>query len=133
MNLKLLRKIVKHIKANPDTWRQSAWHCGTSHCVAGFAELDAAGYSLGSAAFNSKLDAKRWWDKPSSGSAWYTRTRFWRFIQARRKQQLPVSTCSIAQDHLRITDRQADYLFSASRSLDQLSEVARTGRFPDQY
>lgn len=27
------------IEANPDHWNQTHWHCGTSHCLAGFCDI----------------------------------------------------------------------------------------------
>lgn len=30
-----MNQILKH----PKTWRQSAWHCGSSHCFAGWAQI----------------------------------------------------------------------------------------------
>ena len=46
VNVELLQKTLDTIKANPDHWRQSTWHCGTSHCFAGFAELIAKGLPI---------------------------------------------------------------------------------------
>jgi len=39
VNVELLERTLATIKANPDHWRQSSWHCESSHCFAGFAEL----------------------------------------------------------------------------------------------
>lgn len=39
VNVGLLQKTLNAIKANPQHWNQVVWHCGTSHCFAGFAEL----------------------------------------------------------------------------------------------
>ncbi len=43
INTKLLRQIIEQIEANPKLWKQTSWHstlsCGTSHCVAGWAEF----------------------------------------------------------------------------------------------
>jgi hypothetical protein len=36
---KRLLKTLEMVKANPDHWDQKHWHCGTSHCFAGFANL----------------------------------------------------------------------------------------------
>ncbi len=41
INVELLQKTLDTIKANPQHWNQRYWHCGTSHCFAGFAELIA--------------------------------------------------------------------------------------------
>jgi len=39
VNVELLQKTLDAIKANPQHWDQSRWHCGTSHCFAGLAQL----------------------------------------------------------------------------------------------
>ena len=39
VNIELLQKTLDTIKANPKHWDQRHWHCGSSHCFAGFAEL----------------------------------------------------------------------------------------------
>jgi hypothetical protein len=39
INTELLQLTLKTIKENPEHWDQTRWHCGTSHCFAGFAEL----------------------------------------------------------------------------------------------
>lgn len=41
VNVELLQKTLDTIKANPQHWNQINWHCGTSHCFAGFTELIA--------------------------------------------------------------------------------------------
>jgi hypothetical protein len=38
-NKELLQKVVDAIREHPDQWDQTTWHCGTSHCVAGWAEI----------------------------------------------------------------------------------------------
>ena len=34
-----LQATLDAVLANPKHWRQGSWHCGTSHCFAGFAEM----------------------------------------------------------------------------------------------
>lgn len=31
--------VLRWIEAHPEHWNQEAWHCGTSHCYAGVAEM----------------------------------------------------------------------------------------------
>jgi hypothetical protein len=38
---KRLSTILARIEADPACWDQAAWHCGTAHCLAGHAQLDA--------------------------------------------------------------------------------------------
>lgn len=33
--------VMRTIEANPQHWQQCNWHCGTSHCFAGFAQCFA--------------------------------------------------------------------------------------------
>jgi len=40
---KLLRETLQLIKDNPQHWDQSSWHCGSSHCFAGFVECKVRG------------------------------------------------------------------------------------------
>ena len=42
-NHALLDNTLKLIKENPRHWNQERWHCGTSHCFAGFVELQVKG------------------------------------------------------------------------------------------
>jgi hypothetical protein len=38
-NLKLHNEIIETIEANPSCWKQNSWHCGTSHCYGGWAQI----------------------------------------------------------------------------------------------
>lgn len=38
-NKTLLKQTLEHIKANPESWDQSSWFCGTAACFAGHACL----------------------------------------------------------------------------------------------
>jgi hypothetical protein len=38
INKELLRETLQDIKGNPKHWNQRQWHCGSSHCFAGFVE-----------------------------------------------------------------------------------------------
>jgi hypothetical protein len=39
MNIELHNKIIAKITANPECWNQESWHCGTSHCYGGHAQI----------------------------------------------------------------------------------------------
>jgi hypothetical protein len=39
MNKENVKKVLDAIKANPESWDQTQWHCGSSHCFAGHAQL----------------------------------------------------------------------------------------------
>ena len=46
INKELMLNTLAAIKANPQHWDQTSWHCGTTHCFAGFAELLSRNLSL---------------------------------------------------------------------------------------
>jgi hypothetical protein len=39
MNKKNFKAVLDKIQADPSCWNQSSWHCGTSHCFAGHAQI----------------------------------------------------------------------------------------------
>ena len=39
MNKENFQKVLDQITAHPETWDQTDWHCGTTHCFAGWAQL----------------------------------------------------------------------------------------------
>ena len=41
----MLVKALHLISQNPNHWNQNDWHCGTSHCLAGFLEIIDLGYA----------------------------------------------------------------------------------------
>lgn len=38
-NAENFKRVLDHIKANPCTWDQEAWHCGSAHCFFGWAQI----------------------------------------------------------------------------------------------
>jgi len=52
-----LRAVLAHIEAHPETWKQSSWHCGTSHCFGGWAQI-MAGRPASDASV--RADARKW-------------------------------------------------------------------------
>lgn len=44
-NAELAYKTLDYIKAHPEEWDQTMWHCGTTHCFAGHIELSITGKS----------------------------------------------------------------------------------------
>lgn len=54
--------VLATIEANPSHWDQSDWHCGTSHCFAGFAQYLAVDWNLSMPAtgcFTLTIDGKK--------------------------------------------------------------------------
>lgn len=101
-----LMAVLRKIHNNPCHWEQTSWHCGTSHCFAGIAELSAARAPLATAVrdyfgHDSSRLPGRWFAGSSDG---YT------LIDASDR----------ARYYLGLTHRQADALFSASNALDSL-------------
>ena len=39
MNKENVQKVLDLIEANPSCWNQEKWHCGTTHCFAGHAQI----------------------------------------------------------------------------------------------
>lgn len=39
MNIKLLKRIKRQILRNPKQFSMAHWHCGTTHCIAGWAQV----------------------------------------------------------------------------------------------
>ena len=39
MNREHYQQVLDQITAHPETWDQTQWHCGTTHCFAGWAQL----------------------------------------------------------------------------------------------
>jgi len=39
MNKENLKAVIDHIKAHPETWDQQTYHCGSTHCLAGHAQI----------------------------------------------------------------------------------------------
>ncbi|MGL5937068.1 MAG: hypothetical protein ACRCZI_15765 [Cetobacterium sp.] len=39
MNQAHYKKVLAQIEAHPETWNQKMWHCGTTHCFAGWAQV----------------------------------------------------------------------------------------------
>ncbi len=45
MNIENFKRVLDHIKARPETWRQSTFKCGTAYCFAGHAQIfDQGGF-----------------------------------------------------------------------------------------
>jgi hypothetical protein len=41
MNVENYKKVLDKIKGDPDSWKQSSWHCGTKHCFFGHAQIES--------------------------------------------------------------------------------------------
>ncbi len=52
-----LHAVMAQIEEHPEMWDQSSWHCGTSHCFGGWAQV-LSGAQITSD--NVRHDARRW-------------------------------------------------------------------------
>jgi len=102
VNVKLLNDTLDAIKANPEHWQQRYWHCETSHCFAGFAELLSLGLPLDSDEGNLLNNPSTYNDKDGH---WNTR------INA-------VKALGLDGDYY-----DTDLLFSAHNSLEDLEKM----------
>ena len=100
VNVELLQKTLDTIKAKPQHWDQTKWHCGTSHCFAGFAELIAHKVSIDTDEEVLKDDL--------------------RFFSPRFDDW---STSEHATELLGISDDDAETLFASYRTLEDLEEM----------
>lgn len=94
VNVGLLQKTLDTIKANPQHWNQKTWHCGTSHCFAGFAELIANNIPI----------------ETSSED----------LVAIRHTKLLPYGTGSYAEKLLGISDDDGEALFHGHNTLEEL-------------
>lgn len=39
MNIENFQRVFDQIKTHPETWDQKQWHCGSTHCFAGWAQV----------------------------------------------------------------------------------------------
>jgi hypothetical protein len=98
--------VLRRIKANLEYWHQAEWHCGTTHCFAGFAEISAARVPI-TIEVQGLSD-----DLP------YCLAGIW---SAEDRQGWPLTNASKrARHYLGLTYDQAEDLFYICRTLDDL-------------
>jgi hypothetical protein len=97
VNKELLIETLETIKANPQHWNQENWHCGTTHCFAGFCELIVKGESL----------KKEYLSFPEDVSIY----NFWE------------NTREFSRKQLNLSEYDSDILFRPSNSLEDLERL----------
>lgn len=97
MNSRRYVAVLEAIERNPKHWDQTDWHCGTSHCFAGVAELQQFNLSI-------KTSARK-------------------FYSRRAREDPTQYTTEVAQHWLGLEDEQAAWLFSSHRTLDDFRRV----------
>lgn len=100
MNIERFRQVLEMIEANPEHWNQDDYHCGTSHCFAGFCELAMLG--LAATVTVATVQVSR---KPFG----------WRGVSDEAKEFLDIS------------ELEADYLFSCIRTLEDFRAMVING------
>lgn len=119
MNIERYRMVMHRIWADLRTWNQINWHssgdvngvregyagrhvCRTAHCAAGWAQVLAGrpGYTGYTSLFADRL-----------GDCTFT-----------------ITTFTIAQTWLELSEKEADYLFDSGRTLVELNAVLKRGR-----
>lgn len=100
MNIQRFNQVLAMIEANPAHWNQQFWHCNSSHCFAGFAELECL-----------KLQPRH---------------TICDVVAARvEAANTAAKTWQVAIDYLELTEEQADWLFLPYRTLDDFRWVRR--------
>jgi hypothetical protein len=67
MNKEHFADILNTIEANPSCWDQARWHCGSSHCFAGWAQLKSGKPAVVSFV---RRDAREWLDISKVDADW---------------------------------------------------------------
>ncbi|MDE2000043.1 MAG: hypothetical protein KGI52_14085, partial [Burkholderiales bacterium] len=67
-NIERIRAILEHLEAHRETWYQARWHCGTTHCFAGHAQI-AAGKAPDDD--TASADAREWLSLTRAEADWY--------------------------------------------------------------
>jgi len=67
-NIANIQTVLTLIESNPSCWNQKEWHCGTSHCFAGHAQIQLTG---GEDTGNVKRDARIYFGFTASESDYY--------------------------------------------------------------
>ena len=119
-----LRAIVDRIKADPSCWDQSRWHCGTSHCIAGHAQLDAL-------PVNRRETFLRRYSSHSTWENMATETLFgWGGEEEDTDtfEGIYVSPYSAGRVWLGITHAEARELFSFSTTLEEIEAFLKRAR-----
>ena len=57
MNQENYDAVIAKITENPACWDQTEWHCGTTHCFAGWAQILSGRQADGS---TTRRDARKW-------------------------------------------------------------------------
>lgn len=110
----MFERVLSAIKANPENWYQRQWHCGTSHCFAGFAEiLDLIDRGRFKCALDQVLSVS-----------------YKESIDQLEVEELR-PTFDIGRDVLNITAAQANWLFDTDRTLADFEKCLALRAIPE--
>jgi hypothetical protein len=68
-----LQATLDAVLAHPEHWDQKYWHCGTTHCFAGFAEMLRLGENVSEKCPMAKYSR----DEDAAGLVGHEETRLW--------------------------------------------------------
>ena len=111
INWPLFERTVAAIEAHPEHWNQEHWHCGTTHCFAGWVHI-------------LDLQDRR---KLESG-------RF-DFAATNRQMSTFHGECSsrVAVEQLGLNKHQAHWLFKCARTIEDFTECLRRRAVPELH
>lgn len=122
----LLLSTLDHVKADPKSWHQQSWRCGTTACFAGHAALlNGAQWALEPGHHTAfmpegaiRLDADG--DTDRQASCMYSDDVTWVDDEGQRYYQ---HVSAYARGALGLTQQDAEALFAASNSMARLEEI----------
>jgi len=97
INVGLLTRTLAYIQDHSEEWRQDTWRCGSACCFTSHAAL-LAGWE---------------WNSPVPTNVW--------MVHHKDRRVMPVAV--VAQDELGLSDTQADRLFRASNTMEDLVRI----------
>jgi hypothetical protein len=67
VNKERFKQVLDQIQQHPETWKQDTWHCGTTHCFAGWAQI-LSGCEANTD--TARRDARIWLDLSIAEADW---------------------------------------------------------------
>ncbi len=135
VNRELLLEVLEIIRVNPEQWNQEDWHttpeergawshCGTAHCFAGWAKLIFLELPTNDPdIFLERYANVEWPDGLAEFIIYESNKTPMTSEELRETYSVRTLTSFIARFALGITDDQADRLFNANNSFEQLERI----------
>jgi hypothetical protein len=121
INKELLRETLQTIKDNPQHWDQTQWHCGSSHCFAGFVECKIRGADI-----TEKFDEDqtlRWSTADAESLISLLNLGEKDANKLRNDYVYHKNTALVARFALGLNEDQADILFDSDNELEDLEII----------